>query len=225
MKEALFLQCRLDSSRLPGKALIEIEGRTVVEHTMAALKEVKLPLHVLVTTEDSYDTLAPLAQRWGFQCFAGPKEDVLLRFIQAADKYRVDRILRATADNPLVSAKLASELLKVHIQEKADYSGFLGIPLGTGVECLEVAALKASARESSDPYDHEHVAPYLYKNPQKFRIVRPDLSSRYGDPGIKISLDTPEDLAAMKEVYASLYKGQPIELEEIMSLFEKGTHG
>jgi len=224
LKEALFLQCRLDSSRLPGKALIEIEGRTVVEHCMAALKEVKLPLHVLLTTEDSYETLAPLAQRWGFQCFAGPKDDVLLRFIQAAEKYEVERILRATADNPLVSAPLAMELLELHRREAADYSGFLGIPLGTGVECLEVAALKCAFNDSDDPYDHEHVAPFLYKNPQRFKILRPDLSSRYGDPGFKISLDTPEDLQQLKEVFSKLFKGHPIELEELMTQLEKGPH-
>lgn len=191
---------------------------------MAALSQVKVPLHVLLTTEDSYDTLAPLAERWRFSCFAGPKEDVLLRFLQAAEHYGVERILRATADNPLVSAALAEELLELHIRESADYSGFLGIPLGTGVECLEVSALKDADRNSRDPYDHEHVAPYLYKNPQLFKILRPDLSQRYGCSDVKISLDTPEDLQRMQALFAKLYKGHPISLETLLPQLRKGIH-
>jgi len=224
VKKAVFLQCRLDSSRLPGKALLPLKDKTIVEHAMVALKEIPVDDYVLLTTMDSVNKLTPLAEKCGFQVFAGPKEDVLLRFLQAAKEFNVKRIIRATADNPLVSAKLAVDILQNHIDCHADYSGYIGIPIGTGVEILEQKALIKANADSNDPYDHEHVAPYLYRNPDIFKVNRPDVNDQWGDPGLKVSVDTNQDYLFIKKIFEELYHGDPIELNSLMPFLEKAAH-
>jgi spore coat polysaccharide biosynthesis protein SpsF len=213
---ALFLQCRLDSTRLPRKALLPLGGKALIERVMESLSGVEASLKVLLTSEDSREGLIESAERLGFTLYSGPKDDVLARFIKAADHFGVDRIVRATGDNPYVSAPLANRLLEIHGEVKADYSGFLGIPLGTGVEILEVDALKRADRESSESYDHEHVAPYLYSNPDKFNINRPDVSNEYGFGQVKISVDTAEDLALAEKIFQETGGDFPLELEKLI---------
>nr|MDA3850768.1 acylneuraminate cytidylyltransferase [Spirochaetaceae bacterium] len=186
-----------------------------------ALKPLNVEHHILLTTEDSLKSLTPLADKVGFECFAGPKEDVLSRFILAADFYGVDSIVRATGDNPLVSGALAQQLLLEHLELQNHYSGYLGIPLGCGVEILDVKALKKAQEESDNPYDHEHVAPFLYKNPQRFKIHQRDLNRRWGDPGIKVSLDTREDLERITHIFKELYRNTPISIDELISYLKR----
>lgn len=221
LKSAVFLQCRLDSSRYPRKALLDLQGRTVIERAMEALMGLGSEAPVLLTTKEDYLELRPLAENYGFRCFAGPKEDVLDRFCKAAENYAIDSIIRATGDNPLVSGPLAKEILDIHLDEGNHYSAYLGIPLGTGVEILDSNALRKANQMSNDSYDHEHVAPFLYKNPEEFKVFRRDLSDRYGFSNEKISLDTPEDYERIKSIFKQLYTGSPIEIESIIACLGK----
>jgi spore coat polysaccharide biosynthesis protein SpsF len=218
---ALFLQCRLDSTRLPGKALLPLAGVPLIERVMTALDAVQADVKVLLTTEDSRSGLMASAGKCGFELFAGSKEDVLDRFIKAADHYGADRIIRATGDNPFVSAYLANRINMCHDEARADYSGYLGMPLGTGVEILETEALRKAARESDSPFDHEHVAPYLYNNPDKFRINRPDISSEYGYGGRKISVDTGDDLDLAERILKGAGGIFPLEIDGLIGWLKR----
>ncbi len=210
---ALFLQCRLDSTRLPRKALKPLGGIPLIERVMEALLPVQAAPRVLLTTEDSAEELAPLAQRQGFELFTGPKEDVLARFLKAAAFYGADQIIRATGDNPFVSALLANRLLEDHLRKNADYSGYVGMPLGTGVEILRTEALIRADEETDKAFDHEHVAPYLYNHPDRFVINRPDISGEYGFGREKISVDTAEDLALAETILRDTGGAFPLEVD------------
>ncbi|MBN2657080.1 MAG: methyltransferase domain-containing protein [Spirochaetales bacterium] len=222
MSTAVCLQVRLDSSRLPGKALLKIEDLTLVEHAMRALGSVESDFRLLLTTEECLENLSPLAGKWNFIPFAGPKEDVLLRFVLAARKYGVRTLIRATGDNPLVSAKLARLVLEEHGKSGADYSNWTDAPLGTGIEVVETAALKRALSESSDPYDHEHVTPWIYKNPEKFNLNIHRVPREYYFR-IKVSVDTAEDLERMRLLYKDLYRHRPVEIDELMEYLKERT--
>ena len=217
---SLFLQCRLDSTRLPGKALKPLGGLPLIERVMQALGKVNASPKVLLTTDDSAGRLRALAANQGFELFTGPKEDVLARFLLAASFYGTRQIVRATGDNPYVSSRLANSLLEDHLEKKADYSGYIGMPLGTGVEILRVEALEKAFRESDDPFDHEHVAPYLYNNPDLFAINRPDISGRYGFSQKKISVDTADDLALAQRIYEECGEF-PLEVDGLIKWLER----
>jgi len=213
---AVFLQVRLDSSRLPRKALELLGERTVTERCFDALAGVDADRRVLVTEPDSAPELGPLAQNAGWEVFVGSKDDVLDRFVQAARSLACDTVVRATGDNPLVSAALANQLLHRHRELHSDYSGFVGAPVGTGVEVVGVSALEKAWASSPDGYEREHVSPHLYRNPDRFSIDRPEVPTGCWHPQGRVTLDTPEDMAYLRSLWEAVYRGAPPEVEDLI---------
>lgn len=234
----VFLQVRLDSSRLPRKALLPLEDDTVVGHAMRALrgehpaqktngkpvrdgngngnKTGDFDLFAILTDEESAPELRRPAEKAGFELFVGSKEDVLGRFTAAALHYGVERFIRATGDNPLVSGECARLIHRRHLDVGADYSGFRGLPLGTGVECVETKAILEASREAESRYDREHVCPYLYRHPDRYLIHRPEVPEEYRFPEGRVTLDTEEDYRRLLELYRLIYRGSPIPTGELV---------
>ena len=216
LRTGVFLQARLGSTRLPGKALMKLEGKTLITHAMESLNRVEVDVKVLLTDHESYKKLAPYAEESSFDIFAGSAEDVLDRFLSAAVEYDVDTIIRATGDNPLVDAEAASLILENHIKNTADYSAYDLMPLGTGVEILQRKALERAAAESEDPYDHEHVSPYLYRNPDRFSINRIDAPAELAFPNARVTVDTDEDFRYLQRLFRALYGNEPLGIKKII---------
>jgi len=213
----VFLQVRIDSTRLPGKALLPLENYKVIEHAMRNLKAVNADIFALLTEQSSVLSLTPLAEKWGYEVFTGDKENVLKRYANAVQHYSVKTVIRATGDNPLVSCQLANQILASHHIKNADYSGFTGIPLGTGVEVLNADAILAAYNLAKDPYEKEHVSPYLYFRDNEFVINRVPAPAEYYCPDGRVTLDTEEDYTAIKKIFRQLYTGHPIEIQELVS--------
>jgi len=220
-KIGIFLQVRLGSTRLPRKAILEIEGKALITHAMESLSAVPADCRALLTDSDSSNALAPLAEACGFNLFTGSADDVLNRYVSAARLYKIDTIIRATGDNPLVDAEAAGLILKSHLECGADYSGFDDMPLGTGVEVLESTALIKAEDESKEAYDHEHVSPYLYKNPEIFHINRIKAPPEFRFPGSLVTVDTAEDFEYLKKLYTELYAGRPLGIKDIIPWLRK----
>ncbi len=213
----VFLQVRLDSSRLPGKALLPLEDYTVIEQAMRSLKTANADIFALVTEPSSAFQLIPLAEKWGYEVYVGDKENVLKRFADAIQYFSVSTVIRATGDNPLVSGKLANQILDYHLLKNADYSGYTGIPLGTGVEILKSDAVLKANSLSTDSYEKEHVSPYLYFRDKEFIIKRVPVSAEYYCPNGRVTMDTEEDYYEIKQIYRQLYRGHPIEIQNLVS--------
>jgi len=219
---AVILQARIDSSRLPGKAMLPLDGKPVVLRVMEALSHVPARLHILACAEDSYSEFEPLAREAEtarnapFEIFAGPKDDVLERFAAVIRKCGITRVIRATADNPFVFADAASSLNDEATALNADYAGYLELPFGAGVESALASALLRAAAESANPYDREHVCPYLYNNPQIFNLHRPSAQEKWRRPDIRLSIDTRQDYERALVLYSALaeeksrYNGETI---------------
>jgi len=201
---AIVLQARVDSSRLPGKALLPLDGKPVVVRVMEALNNVPADLRILACPENSYSTFAPLAEETGFRIHSGPKDDVLERYCQVLRDKEIKRVIRATADNPFVFADAAFALNAEAMALNADYSGYSGIPVGAGVESVSADALLRAGEKAASPYDREHVCPYLYTNPDLFRLHRPLAPLRWQASDIRITIDTQEDYANAEKLFAAL---------------------
>lgn len=199
---AVFLQARLGSQRLPHKILLDLDGRTVLEQAMHRLSLVKTDYHVVLTDKYSYDILNRITSRFSdWECFMGPAQDVLARYVFAARHYAVGTIIRATADNPLVSHELANLMLNSREGARADYYALDGMPYGAGVELVRTSALEKAFVESMSPYDHEHVCPFIYNNPKKFHVLKEDAPLEYRHAGLRITLDTEEDYRFLKALF------------------------
>lgn len=215
-RDVIILQARLDSSRLPGKALLPLADRTVIEHAMTALNGVPAGCRVLATDDAGARAFEPYARSCGFELFAGPKEDVLRRFSLAAEAFGASRIIRATGDNPLVSAALASRLLVAQEREGWDYGGFTGPPVGTGVEVVRAEALLEADRLAVEPYDREHVTPYLYHHPETYSVSLQRAPEEYCAPEMRVTLDTAEDYRSLQRIFADCYRGEPVEADTLV---------
>ena len=211
---AIILQARLDSSRLPEKALLLLDGKPLIFRVMEALNRTEADLRILACPEDSKAAFAPLTQEAGFQILAGPKDDVLERYCMAVRRFSVDRVIRATGDNPFVFADAAQEINAQADALNADYSGFSGLPYGAGVESVSARALLQAGEEARSPFEREHVCPYLYNHGELFRLHRPLAPLNWQDagtkdaPSIRLTVDTKEDFDRAVELYASL-KNEP----------------
>lgn len=214
---AVFLQVRLASSRLPRKALLPLAGVPVVVHAMRALASLPVAHRVIVTDADSAADLEPWALDEGFTVFVGDPEDVLARYCAAAAAYDADVIVRATGDNPLVSAATAREALQLRDACDADYAGITGTPYGTGVEVVRRDALDRVARETTDRYNREHVTPGVYRHPDRFHAVTRPAHTAVRCPDMRVTLDTREDYHYLAGIFRELYRGAPIELPELVA--------
>jgi spore coat polysaccharide biosynthesis protein SpsF len=189
---------------------------------LRALKSIQADVYALLTDSSSVAALAPLAEPEGFSVFVGPEQDVLARYARAAEQYRVRRIIRATGDNPLVSARAAEALLTLHEREGYDLSHYLDNPLGTGVEVLETEALLRANARATDPFEREHITTYLYRRPQEFRVGEIPCPEQWAFAQ-RLTVDTEEDYALMQELFADLYAGRPIEIEEVVGWLKRHT--
>lgn len=212
----VFLQARLGSTRLPGKALLPLGGTTVLQLAMRALARVEACVRALLTEPASELSFAELARAEGFELFVGSEEDVLDRFCRAAERFGPGTVVRATGDNPLVSPAQVRSLLELHAAQGWELSHYLGPPLGTGVEVIETWALAEAGAAARDPYEREHVTPYLYRHPEAFRVGAIPCPEGWRLPEARVTLDTAADYERLTAIFNDLYRGEPVETGELV---------
>ncbi len=217
-RSALFLQVRMGSSRLPGKALFPLGAGTVLSCTLDALAAVPCTVRAVLTDSASAPRLEKTVREAGFDLFTGPEEDVLARYVQAARHYgSPEMIVRATGDNPLVSSLIAEKTMDLFRASGADYAGYLGIPLGTGVEVLRTEALYQADALAREPYEREHVSPLLYNRPDLFTARREWIDDPSMEGSGRVTLDTPEDYRYIDSLFKKIYRGKPIGIRELVT--------
>ncbi len=202
-RTGIVVQMRLDSTRLPGKALLRIGGTNLAGMVLRRLRACAADAYVLATDADGASALADVAGEFGFSVFAGPKDDVLARYAMAAQAFALERVIRATGDNPFVSVTLADRAVQVALESGADYVGLVGMPVGMGVEVINVPALYKASKEATSAFDREHVCPYLYGNPAVFSIQRPECPLEYRLPEARVTVDTPADFRRAEAIVSA----------------------
>ncbi|NLK47005.1 MAG: methyltransferase domain-containing protein [Treponema sp.] len=189
----LIIQSRLSSKRLPKKALLPLGEKTILSWVFASMKKVKADRYFLATDYDSEAELKPVAESNGFECFAGPKDDVLKRFCLLIEQTNADTVLRATGDNPFLFSEAATASLERFAELSCDYFTFLGLPHGSGVEVFNAHSLLEAEKHTQDSYDREHVAPALYNHKDKFESVFEQSPEKWNFPLLRTTVDTAKD--------------------------------
>lgn len=219
MTKAVILQARTGSVRLPGKVLKPLVGSPLIERVVDALLAAKAVDFVVgAISANSDPELEKVLRAKGCRVFKGSEDDVLDRFAQAVQENNVDLVIRATGDNPFVSPVHIDSIVKLHLEEQADLSHWLGLPLGCGVEVVNSQALLIAAAEANDPYEREHVTPFLYRHRERFKILEPVLT---GFPDICLTVDTKADFKLAERVMQELYQGKPLSVKGICKLYNE----
>ncbi len=220
----VFLQVRLGSTRLPRKALARIAGRRLIERAMAALRRVPSAVHAVLTDQMSEPELGPIAADAGYLVFAGSPDNVLDRYVRASEQFGVSEIIRATGDNPAVSPLLACLAARERRRLDADYFAFDGLPLGTGVEVVKASALQIALRETDSEYDREHVCPFLYNNPSRFRCVRHSAAPAFCHFQGRVTVDTKDDLDQTNALFEELAEEDSYSPDDVLPLHRLVRH-
>ena len=187
MRTAVFLQARLASKRFPRKVLAKLGDSTVIETAMERLRSIPCDDYVIVTDWESEGELGALANRHDWLWFGGESDDVMRRFIDAAGRFHVDVIVRATADNPLVDVELGKQLLAIQLEFTGDSTRALGATPGVAVEVVARSAL-ARWWPSASRGEREHVMPAVYQ------YGRSNVLWWHRKYRMSVSIDTLEDL-------------------------------
>ena len=201
------VQARMGSQRCPGKSLELIGNVPVVELVLRRLSKAKRLARVVLATSDlDRDTpLAGVAAKAGFQVFRGNESDLVGRYLAAAECHATnDYLVRATGDNVFMDWREIDRVVEFGVTGGWDFVGFTNSVHKDrindfGGEFLKFSSLRKVSEMTRDPHDREHVFPYFYKNPDKFKVTRIEVSAELHTP-IKLDLDYPEDLAVLQAI-------------------------
>ena len=220
-KAGIVLQARYASSRLFGKALEPVGGRTILEHCLRRLVKAGVARVVLATTtEPEDDVLEILARRIGVSVFRGDTHDVLGRFSAAARALDLDPVIRATGDNPAVDVAAPGRLLAALRLTDADYVQEIGLPHGAAVEAMTAEALHRAATLAQDAYDREHVTTFIRSNPALFTVAQVNAPVSLTCPSLRVTVDTPQDLEHLRELFFRTRSEDP----SLRALIEASGH-
>lgn len=210
MRAVAIIQARLGSTRLPGKVLVEVAGRPVLHHVVVRARAATTLSEVVVATTDSCvdDAVESACTVFGVRCFRGSEADVLDRFYRTARKFDADPIVRITADCPLLDPRVLDDAVRLYGSGSYDYVSNAirrTFPDGLDVEVFSRAALEAAWGESRLASEREHVTPFLWKQPGRFRLG--SLEQAEDLSALRWTVDEPADLFFVRKVYERLPEG------------------
>jgi spore coat polysaccharide biosynthesis protein SpsF len=220
------LQARMSSTRLPGKVLMPLAGEPMLARQIERVRRAKSAGRIVVatSTDPSDDAINVLCRTLHVACFRGSLKDVLGRFHGALRAFGpAETVVRLTGDCPLTDPEVIDATIDLHFKEQADYTsntGDLTFPKGLDVEVFKAEHLEAAFREAHDPYEREHVTPFLYRHPERFVQARLECDPPMGH--LRWTVDTPDDYAFTERVYDALYRAKPeFTSEDIARLTER----
>jgi spore coat polysaccharide biosynthesis protein SpsF len=227
MKIGVIIQARMGSTRLSGKVLKEIKGKTVLSHVIDRVRQSKSIEDIVIatTTYERDDNIEAEAMKCGANVFRGSEEDVLNRYYYAAKQNNIDVIVRITSDCPVIDPYVIDDLISVYLDGKYDLVTNAGsdltqrtYPRGLDTEVFSFQVLQDAFVNAKEKYQSEHVTPYIYEHNNKIHYFKNDVDySRY-----RWTLDTEEDFELINEIYKRMYKGRhDFYLNDIIELFER----
>ena len=214
MSTIAVVQARMTSTRLPGKVLLEALGKPMLSFQLERVRRVPSidAIVIATTSNETDDPIAGFAAANGVGLYRGSEHDVLGRFQGAVADTRATTVVRLTADCPLIDPEVVEKVIKRYQEAdpRCDYVTNAiprSYPAGLDVEVFSRDALEVAADEAGDDYDREHVTPFLYRNPGRFRllsvVLEPELSWE------RWTLDEPGDFELIRHVLEALYPDNP----------------
>ena len=220
MKITAIVQARMGSTRLPNKVMKTIGGVPMIELLLTRLAKAKEIDQIIVATSIN-DRNLPLVEHirmLGYSCEQGSENDVLDRYVQAAKKHNADVVVRITGDCPLVDPELVDEVIRSFKAANVDYFSNTNPPTypdGLDIEVCTYTALEQAHQETTEPFDREHVTPYLRK-PGKFRTAAMQNSQDLS--ALRWTVDEPADFLVIEKVFQHFYPRIDFNWTEVLNL-------
>jgi spore coat polysaccharide biosynthesis protein SpsF len=230
MRIVATVQARMGSTRLPGKVLADIAGEPMLVRVVERARRSKTldEVAVATTSDGEDDPIAALCTTRGYPFGRGAVRDVLDRTYRLTRSLGASVVVRLTADCPLIDPDIidhtVGEFLKADPPVDFAANRFpppleRTYPIGLDVEVCTFAALERAWREALDPHEREHVMPYLYEEPGRFRVLHVRCEEDYGR--FRWTVDTAEDLKLVRAIYAAFDGRDDFGWREVLDLLER----
>jgi len=221
-------QARYASTRLPGKVLLTIRNKPLLWYLLKRLELVKTPNLIIIatSTSDSNKPLMDYLRELKINYYAGDEIDVLDRFYQTAKHYNGEIIVRITADCPLMDSTLIDRGLEIFLKNNFDYLSNVHPPTfpdGYDIEIFTFKALETSWKNAKLNSEREHVTPFIYNNPNIFRIENfqndKDLSN------IRLTVDTKKDFILISKIIENFHdRWTKFDLKDVITFINQNPH-
>ncbi len=231
MKLVVVVQARLGSSRLPGKILKPVCGRSILVAQLERIRAISTPVEIVVatTTDDEDRAVVAETEGHGFRCFRGHPTDLLDRHYRAAEPLAPDAVVKIPSDCPLIDPGVIDRVLRFYTDHATEFDFVSNLhpatyPDGNDVEVMPWPVLQTAWREATKPHEREHTTPYLWDQPDRFRVGNVawetglDMSMSH-----RFTIDYEEDYRFIEAVYQALWTptGAPFSLQDILQLLEQ----
>ena len=225
-KTVAIIQARVGSTRLPGKVLLDLKGKTVLNHVVDRVKKSKYIDEVIVATTylEQDDKIVDECNKIGCKYFRGSESNVLSRYYLCAKENKADIVIRITSDCPLIDPLVIDEILDFYLKNNYKLVTNAGdihnrtYPRGLDTEIFDFDTLEKAYKNANKDYQKEHVTPYIYENEKDIYYYKNDIDySKY-----RLTLDTKEDFELIKRIYDLVYiDSQNFYLDDIVKILLK----
>lgn len=227
MKIGAIIQARMGSTRLSGKVMKDLHGKSVLSHVIDRIRQSNfIEVIVVATTEhDRDDIIETEAIQCGAHVFRGSEDDVLSRYYDSAKQSNIDIIVRITSDCPVIDPYIIDDMISFYLEGKYELVTNAGsdpaqrtYPRGLDTEVFSFEALENAFIHAKEKYQCEHVTPYIYEHSHQIYYFKNEVD--YSEH--RWTLDTVEDFQLINEIYSRLYKGKhDFYLSEIIEIFKQ----
>jgi spore coat polysaccharide biosynthesis protein SpsF len=209
MNTVAIIQARMSSTRVPGKVLKDIAGKTMLEWVTTRVRRASFITQVVVatTTGPRDDVIVEACRRLDVSVYRGSEQDVLDRYYNAARQSDADVVVRITSDCPLIDPR---EIERVIVDFRGQCPSYAsnsitpGCLRGLDTEVMTMESLARAWREARHAYHRAHVTPYIYQNPHLFRVLASPIPSDRDLSAHRWTVDTEEDLDMVRALLAEL---------------------
>ena len=233
MNIGIIIQARLGSTRLPGKILKEFYGgKTLLEIVISNLQKTGAKIIVATSVNPNNDKLETFLNERNITVYRGSEDDVLSRFIGAAEVNSIEGIVRICSDNPFLDWHGVEALIDKANTSDADYIGFrindtpsIKTHFGFWGEYVTLNALKQVAATTDEKAAHEHVTIHIYTHPEEYKcewIEAPDYLQGRND--IRLTVDNPEDFENAQKAFVTLHEADSnFGLEDVVKYIDSNV--
>ncbi|HEY9002090.1 MAG TPA: glycosyltransferase family protein [Mucilaginibacter sp.] len=229
-KIVIVVQARMSSNRLPGKVMLPILGESLLYRMIERLKMIRHQAQIVIAIpeEAGDDIIEKEATKIGVPCFRGSLNNLLDRHYQVAKQYNADIILKIPSDCPLIDPRIIDQVLDFYFDHHGQYDFVSNLhpasfPDGNDVEIMTMACIEKTWKEATRQLELEHTTPYIWENPEKFRIgnVLYNTGKDYS-MSHRFTIDYQADYDFIEAVFEELYPIKPdFSCEDILDLLAK----
>lgn len=226
-KIGIVVQARLGSSRLPRKALIEVNGTPLLQRLCERMQLCRHADDLVVATSNQPQDQAieNACHRWGIAVCRGPEKDLTTRLLDVARTRGLRALVRVTGDNPLTDPEGIDEMIGV-FRESGQGAAIVhnvhrkGYPYGTGAEIADCSLLEICDRELDSPDDREDFMGFARRRGDRFKCVKLNASPGLSRPDYFLTVDYPEDVALQEAIHAHFHGRDDMKLQEIIAFLD-----